>query len=269
MKPLDRPGGFAGTVPAAPFEPLTTRWSALGWALVVVGCGGAALGCGDLRKASQSIAREEPSLSLGADNRQGEGPAQPAPAPAPAPAKPEKPVAAVADAPDDGVAADDEDAEEVAEASPTTRRRASRSPSRRRRAASADRGNAEPADHAGDGAAGDAAPGAYKVSRLVVARGVSGREPVGVGRSFAASDVDKIHAFIELTNEARVPGEIVVTFTSPSGGAAQSIKLNVGAERRWRTWAATRKARAAGTWAVAVTDGSGAEIGRTSFTLTK
>jgi len=279
VKPLDKPGGFAGTLPVPapnpPFPPsslsapslLASRWSALGWALLAVGCGVAALGCGDVRKVTQSIAREEPaSLSLGADNRPGEGPAPQAPAPARTD-KAQAPDAPADSAAQDDAAGDDEDAAEASSQSP--RRAVSRSQSRRRRAAS-ERGGAEPADQGGDEAAEmeDAASG-LKVSRLVIARGVSGREPTGVARSFAASEVDRLHAFVELTNEGRAPSEIVVVFTPPGGGAPQRIKLDVGSERRWRTWATTRKARAAGTWGVAVTDASGAVLGRTSFTLTK
>ena len=61
-------------------EPVRSTRGALAWALIAAACGGAALGCNDPRKTAQSIAREEPAaLSLGVDNRPGEGPAKAAP----------------------------------------------------------------------------------------------------------------------------------------------------------------------------------------------
>lgn len=262
-------------------EPVRSTRGALAWALIAAACGGAALGCNDPRKTAQSIAREEPAaLSLGVDNRPGEGPAkaappnaaQTAPADGQSKAAPEAPADPAApelgdDAAGEGDAAD--------EASASSRRRAvARGPHRRRRAASADRGgdveHAEPADRGGDaGDRGDAATAPLKVSRLVVARAVSGREPVGAARSFTAGDAERLHAFVELTNGARAAGEIFVTFTPPGGGAPHRIKLDVGAERRWRTWATTRRARVPGAWSVTVTDAGGAVLGRTSFTVTK
>lgn len=258
-------------------EPVRSTRGALAWALWVAVCG-AALGCSDPRKTAESIAREEPAaLSLGVENRPGEGPAKAAPPNAaqttPADARPKAAPEAPADpaAPELG---DDDAAEGDAadEASASGRRRAvARGPHRRRRAASADRGGAaEPADRGGDaGDRGDAAAAPLKVSRLVVARGVSGREPVGAARSFAAGDAERLHAFVELTNEARAAGEIFVTFTPPGGGAPHRVKLDVGAERRWRTWATTRRARVPGAWSVTITDAGGAVLGRTSFTVTK
>ncbi|WP_156040507.1 DUF2914 domain-containing protein [Chondromyces apiculatus] len=248
-------------------KPHRNTRGALVWALVVVGCGGAALGCDDLKKASQDIAREEPAaLSRGADNRPGEGPAQaPARPTAEASARPEAPSDPAAPEIDDGAAAEGE----AADANPSGKRRAvAKTPQRRRRSASAEKGDASGGAEASAEQA-DVAAASYKVSRLQVARGVSGREPVGVARTFAASEIEQLHVFVELTNEARAAGEIFVSFVSPSGSTSQRIKLNIGAERRWRTWATTRRVKAPGAWQVTISDAGGAVLGRSSFTVTR
>jgi hypothetical protein len=142
------------------------------------------------------------------------------------------------------------DSEPPAQAKPASRRRAS---------------SAAPEPPAGVAAA---APD-LKVLRLVTARDVSGREPVGAATSFSAADLEKVYAFVELANDARAESGIVVTFTPPAAGPQRIIKLDVGPQKRWRTWAVTRKARAPGTWAVSVADARGTVLARTSFTVTE
>jgi hypothetical protein len=107
-----------------------------------------------------------------------------------------------------------------------------------------------------------------KVSRLVVARGVSGREPVGVGTSFRTQDLERVFVFVDVANEAREEGEIVVAFAPPGGGPAHRVKLAVGAEPRWRTWATTKRARAPGSWTAIVSTASGRELARAAFVIT-
>jgi hypothetical protein len=196
---------------------------------------GAALGCSDPRRLAEAIAREEPApLSLPADVRPGAGPDGPARAATPtrgsakAEEEPEKRAATGPEAPPEGDDALDEGGDGAAEAQPGRRRAASPARGRRRRPAGgsdapaerggeangADAGGAEPAL----GEAGQGVP-ELKVTRLVVARGVSGREPVGVATSFSAAEVERLYAFVALTNEARVASDVVVTFTPPGGGA--------------------------------------------------
>src|SRR5262249_51808533 len=107
-----------------------------------------------------------------------------------------------------------------------------------------------------------------RVTRFVVARGVAGREPVGAASSFHAGEQDKIFAFVELANDAKQAGEITVTFVSPSGAAVHRATLEVGADRRWRTWAFTRRPKTPGTWTSVVATGSGRVLARTSFEIT-
>lgn len=107
------------------------------------------------------------------------------------------------------------------------------------------------------------------VKRLVVARGVKGHEPIDAGSSFSAKDAGKIYAFIEVENEDRAPSEITVSFEPPGGGASRgNVKLAVGGEPRWRTWAFTRTARDVGAWTAVVKDHRGSVIARAPFEIT-
>lgn len=228
--------------------------------LAAVGCAAIALGCSDARKVVEAIAREEPApLSRQADGRPGSGPDGRAKGPAQEPthgAEPPDPAAApegAEDGADEGADGDGED-----EAQPGRRRAAAAARGRRRRPAPGEAGE------------GVTARSALKVTRLVMARDVAGREPVGVATSFGEGETERLFAFVELTNETREPSGIVVALTPPGGGAAVRIPLDVGAGRRWRTWAMTRKARAPGAWSVAVSDAAGgAVLARTSFEITE
>ena len=90
------------------------------------------------------------------------------------------------------------------------------------------------------------------VKRLVLARGVKDHEPMEAGTTFK-SDARKVYAFVEIENRGRVPGEIVVEFEPPGGGAPHGdVTLAVGPAAPWRTWAYTRTASTAGTWTAVV-----------------
>jgi hypothetical protein len=230
---------------------------------VLAGFGGATLGCNDPRKAIEAIAREEPpALSRLAEKRPGGGAESRGGAAAPGSPSGEAPSASAIAAEPAGEGALD-GGDEGAKASLKARGTSSRG--QRRRSGS---GVDAPGVGRGDSAEERAAP-ELKVLRLVVSRGVAGREPLGPATSFASAEVERVYAFVELANDSRVPSEIGVTFTPPGGGALQEIKLEVGSQKRWRTWAATRKARAPGVWSVAVSDVDGNELARTSFTMTK
>lgn len=105
---------------------------------------------------------------------------------------------------------------------------------------------------------------ALRAKRLVVARDVEDREPVGVARSFDGSRLDAVSVFVELMNDAREETKIVVRFEPPTA-AAFEVPLDVGAAPRWRTWASTRRPLEEGTWSVRVLDDEGATIARTTF----
>ncbi|WP_437301896.1 DUF2914 domain-containing protein [Sorangium sp. So ce388] len=234
-------------------------------ALAAAALGGAPawLGCSDPSDAVARIAREEPpALSRAAQGRPGGDAEREASAAAPADQRRE------GDAPElAGAAADAgrSDADRRGGATASTR---GAGRERRRRSGSA----AEGSGRAGQGGVAEeravAAP-ELQVVRLVVSRGIAGREPLESATSFASAEIDRIYAFVELANKDRAASEITVAFTPPDGSAPLRIPLAVGAQRRFRTWAATRKARAAGLWAVVVSDATGKELARASFTITK
>lgn len=106
------------------------------------------------------------------------------------------------------------------------------------------------------------------VRRLVLSQGVKNREPTDAATSFRG-DAKRIYAFVELENKDRAPGEIVVEFEPPGGGAPHGdVTLPVGAAPRWRTWAYTRTARVAGSWTAVVKNRKGEVLARAPFEVT-
>lgn len=115
-------------------------------------------------------------------------------------------------------------------------------------------------------------PGATKLSvkRLVLSRDVKGREPIGAQDAFIDGEQTRIYAFVEVDNPERLAGEIFVSFVPPKGrDAGGDIKLPVGAERRWRTWAFTRTAHRSGEWTAVVKNARGEVLAERAFTVTK
>jgi hypothetical protein len=111
--------------------------------------------------------------------------------------------------------------------------------------------------------------GKLRIKRLVLADRIEGREPAPAKTSFRAPDSDRIYAFVEVENGAAEETEITVTFEPPDGGAPRgNVTLSVGASPRWRTWAFTRGARAAGEWTAVVRSPDGEELARTPFEVT-
>jgi hypothetical protein len=107
-----------------------------------------------------------------------------------------------------------------------------------------------------------------EVKRLVLARGVEGREPLEPDTVFNAKET-RVYAFVELENPERAPGEVFVSFEPPKGKPAGtppgSIALAVGEGARWRTWAFTRQAHESGEWQAVVRDQKGRELARQPF----
>jgi len=104
-----------------------------------------------------------------------------------------------------------------------------------------------------------------KIRRLVLARDVEAREPVGAADAFDLGEVDKLYAFVEVGNHDAVESEIVVTFEPERGPACGHVRLRVGASPRWRTWAYTRGVRQPGKWTAVVRDAAGELLARKSF----
>lgn len=232
-------------------------------ALAAAALGGAGLGCSDPSEAIARISREElPALNRLAEGRPGGGAEGQASAAAAGEARSDAavPVRAAASG-----AAADEGRSDATDALPT------RGPARERRRRSGSAQEARPAAGAAQGGVGEGAARApeLQVMRLVVSKGIAGREPLEPAISFASAEIDRLYAFVELSNKDQATSEISVTFTPPDGSAPLRIPLAVGAQRRFRTWAATRKARSAGLWSVTVSDAVGKELARASFTITK
>jgi len=107
------------------------------------------------------------------------------------------------------------------------------------------------------------------VGRLVIARGVEGREPVDPADSFNQAEAKRIYAFVEVRNRDRVASEIYVSFVKDGAPANAGVRLRVGASSRWRTWAYTRLATQPGRWRVTVRSGSGEELASKAFEITE
>lgn len=108
-----------------------------------------------------------------------------------------------------------------------------------------------------------------KVKRLLFAEAIQGREPVEARSSFSAKDAKRVYAFVEVENPGAEESEITVSFEPPGGGAAKGqVSLDVGASRRWRTWAFTRGASTPGSWTAVVRGPRGEELARAPFEVT-
>ena len=108
----------------------------------------------------------------------------------------------------------------------------------------------------------------FSVKRIVVARGVEGREPQGVSTAFWKGDFDKLYAFVELVNPEKEAGKVVVTFVPPSGKAPKgNVTLAVGATPRFRTWAYSSNVDQKGTWTAVVSTTDGKELAHQTFDI--
>lgn len=109
--------------------------------------------------------------------------------------------------------------------------------------------------------------GPIHLRRLVVATGVSDREPTGVADSFGR-DLPRLYAFLEAVNQTDEPVALVVTFEPEGGEPVGHVSLAVPARaRRFRTWAHTQHAKRAGRWEVVVRTPDGTIIARRPFEI--
>ena len=132
--------------------------------------------------------------------------------------------------------------------------------------AKAERAEAEPSES--DASPPDGQVASLAIKRLVLATGVSGREPVGAAASFVAGAQPKVYAFLEVQNPSRVASHVTVTFVPLAGGAPTGIRVEVGAATRWRTWATSRHVKTPGPWQVVVRDAEGTVLARQAFEVT-
>lgn len=119
-----------------------------------------------------------------------------------------------------------------------------------------------------DKSAEDATIGHVKLKRIQFSHRIEGREPVDPEETFSAAETDQLYAFLELTNDSKQKGKVVVFFVPPQGTRTK-VTLDVGDKSRWRTWALRKSPKAIGTWKVIVQDMSGKEIGHRTFEVTE
>lgn len=104
-----------------------------------------------------------------------------------------------------------------------------------------------------------------RVRRLVVARDVEAREPVGAGRRFAR-DGEPLFAFFEVASTSRDQQEVVVTFEQDDGTSVGHVRLEVPPRApRYRTWALSHNVNRAGDWRAVVRTAEGELLAEAPF----
>ncbi|UJR82201.1 DUF2914 domain-containing protein [Sandaracinus amylolyticus] len=110
--------------------------------------------------------------------------------------------------------------------------------------------------------------GELRVRRLVLTRGIEGREPIDEIDELALDErLERVYAFLDLANDGDDAAALVVTFEREGGDEVTGhveleVPANVG---RWRTWAFTRHVDREGTWRVVVRDDGGRELASHTF----
>ncbi len=129
---------------------------------------------------------------------------------------------------------------------------------------------AQPSPHQGSAPSSppDAAKSAQlEVRRVVVTRGIEGREPAAP--TAIEADGQPTYAFVELRNEAPEEKTIVVRFDG-EGHSVGHVRLRVpGEQQRWRTWALTRHIGTPGDWTAIVSTEDGRTLAQESFQVTQ
>jgi hypothetical protein len=119
-----------------------------------------------------------------------------------------------------------------------------------------------------EAAAGGEDPAGVAVARLMVARDVRNREPVDEATEFSVADTTHLFAFVEFENPTGEPAEVHVSWIDTATGKARKpYLLQVGAKKRFRTWARAAAPKRPGTFEVVLTDVEGAELARAQFTM--
>ena len=103
------------------------------------------------------------------------------------------------------------------------------------------------------------------LKRLLVATGVSEREPVGSASEFAIASTTHLYAFVELANPNPETTVHVTWVDTDSGKERKPFALQIGTSKRWRSWARIQTPKQPGNFALVVEDEAGIELGRTPF----
>ncbi|MFO0553780.1 MAG: DUF2914 domain-containing protein [Polyangiaceae bacterium] len=261
--------------PTAPTSASSSR-PARGWILAVLS--GALLLAGCSKKPKDDRAGEPPPLVQAAEQKPAAQPTQ-TPAPAPAPAPTEK--AAATEKADGGelVAGGEEMQEQgdteaasddTADKHEKKKKTASKKKSKTKKCVRARSSSSESVESAKSKTATSKAvtEGDLVLKRIQFASKISEREPVEPEETFSRAEIDKLYAFVELSNKSKQKTKVIVLFIPPQGQATK-VTLNVGDKPRWRTWALRKAPKAVGTWKVVVKDESGRELGHRTFEVTE
>ncbi|AKF05170.1 DUF2914 domain-containing protein [Sandaracinus amylolyticus] len=110
--------------------------------------------------------------------------------------------------------------------------------------------------------------GELRVRRLVLTRGIEGREPIDELDALELDErLERVYAFLDVANDADEARALTITFEREGGDEVTGhVDLEVPARvGRWRTWAFTRHIDRAGTWRVVVRDDAGRELASHTF----
>jgi hypothetical protein len=113
---------------------------------------------------------------------------------------------------------------------------------------------------------GDVGP-TVSVTRMLVAKDVSEREPVDAASEFSIAATTHVFAFFELSNVGEEQTVTVSFIDVAKDKLVQSYDLKVGSQKRWRTWARTSAPKQPGAFTVVLTDDRGNELGSADFTM--
>lgn len=241
------------------------------------------LGCG--KSSKEGAPKAEDPLALNKPAEEAPKPVLTPPAPAPAPTQPKAVKERDEAISDDAPSADDDQAagEDAEDAPPPKKEKKAQKKARnktkkvkgRKRSSSVDAEESASQDDDKDRAGEDekdsqkdATIGHVKLKRIQFSHRIEGREPVDPEETFSAAETDQLYAFLELSNDSKQKGKVVVFFIPPQGSRTK-VTLDVGDKSRWRTWALRKSPKAIGTWKVVVQDMSGKEIGHRTFEVTE
>ena len=106
------------------------------------------------------------------------------------------------------------------------------------------------------------------VTRLVVATDIGEREPVGAASEFPSTGATGLYAFVEVSNPSKQATEVQVSWIDTATGKERKpLTLQIGAHKRWRTWAHAATPKQPGNWEVVLKDNAGVVLARTPFKM--
>ena len=107
-----------------------------------------------------------------------------------------------------------------------------------------------------------------KLNSIILAKGVSKREPVEPGTQFTMADGEKIYAILDVNNSTDDVAELFVSWKMPdSDKEIGKTSLNVKSAKKWRTWSFTRWAKKTGKWEAIVRNSDDEIIARAPFEI--